>query len=59
MLAMKDMFAELMAYLFAENRRNTSMPPPRKRRLMLNIKSCIQMGNHQNKMKEDERANEG
>jgi hypothetical protein len=56
---MKDMFAELMAYLFAEKRRNTSMPPPRKRRLMLNIKSCIQMGNHQNQMKEEERANEG
>jgi hypothetical protein len=59
MLAMKDMFAELMAYLFAENRRNTSMPPPRKRRLMLNIKSCIQTGNHPIKMKEEDQTNEG
>jgi hypothetical protein len=56
---MKDMFAELMAYLFAENRRNTSMPPPRKRRLMLNIKSCIQTGNHPIKMKEEDQTNEG
>ena len=56
---MKDMFAELMAYLFAESRRNTSMPPPRKRRLMLNIKSCIQTGNHPIKMKEEDQMNEG
>lgn len=51
---MKDMFAELMAYLFAENRRNTSMPPPYRKRLLSSIKSCIQKNN----TREDDRTDE-
>lgn len=55
---MRDVFAELMAYLFAENRRMHPMSAWHSNRMLSAVRSCVLNGSYRNDQREDEK-NEG
>lgn len=56
---MTDVFAELMAYLFAEDRRNHPMSAQHSRQILSAVQGCIHILCHRINQKEEDLPDEG